>query len=75
MKRIDVEALYVALDHRRRQDGLTWGRIAQEVGSSSSAVSRLGRGTVPSADVFVRLLAWLDCTDFSVFVRDEERTP
>jgi transcriptional regulator with XRE-family HTH domain len=69
VKQIHAEALYVALDHRRRHDGLTFEHIAQEIGFSRSAISRLGRGTTPTANVFVRTVLWLGA-DFGEFVQD-----
>ena len=70
MKQIDVERLYVELDRRRRHEGTTWSAIAKKCGSSPAAMSRMGRGTVPTADVFVRLLLWLGTTDFGGFLKD-----
>jgi transcriptional regulator with XRE-family HTH domain len=69
VKQTNVEALYIELDRRRRHDGLTWTTIAGEVGTSPSAISRLGRGTTPTADVFVRTVLWLGA-DFEEFIQD-----
>lgn len=66
--RLDVEALYVALDAQRRRARLRWRDIAREAGVSPSTLTRIGQGNRPDADGLVRLLVWLGQTDVLAFV-------
>jgi transcriptional regulator with XRE-family HTH domain len=58
--RLDVEALYVALDVERRRQRIKWREIARQCGCSSSTMTRIGQGKRPDADALVRLITWLD---------------
>lgn len=53
----DPEALYVALDRRRRHDRMLWRDIAREAGVSPSTLTRIGQGHAPDAQGLVRLMA------------------
>lgn len=66
--RLDVEALYVALDGQRRRARLRWRDVAGEAGVSPSTLTRIGQGNRPDADGLVRLLLWLGQTDVRAFV-------
>jgi transcriptional regulator with XRE-family HTH domain len=57
--RIDVPALYGALDGARRSKSLSWRQLAAEVGCSPSTMTRLANGHKPDADAFVALTRWL----------------
>lgn len=57
--RLDVLELYRLLDVRRRTFGLSWRRVAAEVGMSPSAFTRMAGGLPPHADHLVSLLVWL----------------
>jgi transcriptional regulator with XRE-family HTH domain len=57
--RIDVPALYGALDGARRSRGLSWRQLAAEVGCSPSTMTRLANGHRPDVDAFVALTRWL----------------
>lgn len=58
--RLDVAALYSALDTARRRQRLSWRDIARQAGIPSSTFARLGLdGRRPSADALVSLLTWL----------------
>ena len=65
---LDVEALYQALDRKRRQARLRWRDIAKEAGVSPSTLTRVGHGRRPDADGLVRLLVWLGETDVRAFI-------
>jgi hypothetical protein len=67
----DVEALYVALDKRRRADHRLWRDIAHEAGISASTFTRMGQGHHPSADNLVKALAWLGETDLKPYITEE----
>lgn len=57
--RVDVSALYAALDAKRRSKELTWRALAEELGVSPSTMTRLSNGHRPDADGFVAMVAWL----------------
>ena len=70
MTGLDVEALYVALDKRRRASHLQWRDIATEAEISASTFSRMGlHGQAPSATNLVRMLLWLGETDLKPYIR------
>jgi hypothetical protein len=86
--RLDVRALWLALDDERRrrdvairdrsgdlilpQDAYTWKRVAREAGVSQSTLTRLGKGLRPDADGLVRLLLWLHTTDVGPYIEGAE---
>lgn len=70
---LDVEALYVAVDRRRRQLRISRRDVLRQIGERTpSSLSRLGQGRHPSADLLVRLLYWLGDTDISPYVTQED---
>lgn len=67
--RLDTEALYVAIDRRRRHLKLSNREVLRQVGEHSpSSLRRLGQGVVPSADQLVRWLHWLGETDLAPYI-------
>jgi transcriptional regulator with XRE-family HTH domain len=56
---VDVEALYAALDNKRKTHGTSWREIARELGVSPSTFSRMAQGRRPDVDTFATLLRWL----------------
>jgi transcriptional regulator with XRE-family HTH domain len=61
--RLDVAALYSALDIVRSHRRCSWREVAAETGLSPSLFSRLAEGRKPDADGLVTLLAWLGRVD------------
>ena len=57
--KIDVTALFAAVDGVRKQRGQSMRQLAKEIGVSPSLLSRLGNGYRPDADGFVTLVRWL----------------
>jgi transcriptional regulator with XRE-family HTH domain len=60
--RVDVTALYAALDAARRskeKGDLSWRQLAAEVGVSPSTMTRLANGHRPDVDAFAALVRWL----------------
>ena len=57
--RINVGALYAALDAEREARDLSWRQLAHDVGVSPSTLSRMGQGSGPAADAFAALVDWL----------------
>jgi transcriptional regulator with XRE-family HTH domain len=56
---VDVEALYAALDSKRKTHGVSWREIARELDVSPSTFSRMAQGRRPDVDTFATLLRWL----------------
>ena len=56
---VDVEALYAALDNKRKSRGTSWREIARELDVSPSTFSRMAQGRRPDVDTFATLLRWL----------------
>jgi transcriptional regulator with XRE-family HTH domain len=56
---VDVEALYAALDSKRKATGSSWRDVARELDVSASTFSRMGQGRRPDVDTFATLLRWL----------------
>lgn len=69
--RFDPEKLYVALDRRRRELRISGRELCRQVGEHGpSALTRLGQGRMPSADLLARLLVWLGDTDVGPFLSE-----
>lgn len=67
--RFDPEALYAAIDRRRRELRISGREVLRQIGEyTPSALTRLGQGRQPSADLLVRLLHWLGETDLSPYI-------
>lgn len=75
--RVDCEAVYQALDQRRRQQRLRWNQIAAFFDVAPPTVTGWGRGTGLNADHLARALAWLgkDLKDFTVISEPAEPRP
>lgn len=56
---VDVEALYSALDTKRKAKDLSWRQLATEVGVSASTLTRMAQGSSPDVEGFAKLLRWL----------------
>jgi transcriptional regulator with XRE-family HTH domain len=73
--RLDTEALYVALDRKRRQERISGAEVLRRsgVGTTSRSVwTRIAHGEGLSADNLVRLLVWLGETDVRWFVTESD---
>jgi transcriptional regulator with XRE-family HTH domain len=57
--RIDVPALYAALDGLRRSRDLSWRQLAAEIQVSASTMTRLANGYSPHVDAFAAMARWL----------------
>ncbi len=57
--RLDVAALYAALDKERQARGLSWRSLAKAAGVSPSTLSRMANGQRPDVDAFAALTSWL----------------
>jgi transcriptional regulator with XRE-family HTH domain len=56
---VDVEALYAALDSKRKANETSWREVARELEISPSTFSRMAQGRRPDVDTFATLLRWL----------------
>jgi transcriptional regulator with XRE-family HTH domain len=56
---VDVEALYAALDNKRKTLETSWRELARELDVSPSTFSRMAQGRRPDVDTFATLLRWL----------------
>lgn len=66
---VDVGALYAALDQKRRQEDLTWRKLAKLMEISPSTFTRMAQGRHPDVDTFIALCSWLGIPAES-FARD-----
>jgi transcriptional regulator with XRE-family HTH domain len=71
---INVPGLYAALDAVREHLGLSWRRLAREVGVSPSTFSRLANQQKPDVDAFVAMVRWLK-VPAERFMVDEDDAP
>ena len=74
MTALDPDALYVALDRKRRKSKMRWRDVAEQAGVSPSTLTRIGQGRRPDADGLVCLLAWLGTTDLAPYITGETQT-
>ena len=56
---VDVDALYAALDSKRKTHGASWREVARELDVSPSTFSRMAQGRRPDVDTFATFLRWL----------------
>jgi len=73
--KVDVDALYGALDAARTARSLSWRQAAREIGVSPSLLSRLANGLRPDADGFVTLTRWLGMPADTFVAADDRVTP
>lgn len=70
---LDVPALHDRLNTARHVLGLSWRSVFLQAGlpHSASLATRLAAGNTMSADTLIPLLAWLDETDLTPYIRIE----
>lgn len=56
---VDVDALYEALDTKRRARDLSWRDAAGEIGVSASTLTRMAQGASPDVEGFGKMVKWL----------------
>jgi len=57
--RFDTQALYAALDERRRDSGLSWTEMSRAIGVGAGTLQRLARGGRINADLMLACTSWL----------------
>jgi transcriptional regulator with XRE-family HTH domain len=65
---IDTEALYTALDRKRRAQRMSRRQVTDVLGVSPPSFTQWGAGQGMSADVIGRACAWLE-TDLRAFLK------
>lgn len=58
-KALNLEALYGALDTKRRAAGMSWRKAAEEIGVSASTLTRMAQGANPDVEGFSKMVLWL----------------
>jgi transcriptional regulator with XRE-family HTH domain len=56
---VDVEALYAALDAKRKGQVKSWRELGKELGIAPSTFTRMAQGHTPDTNSFATLLRWL----------------
>lgn len=56
---LDVQVLHGVLDERRAARGLSWRRLAVDLGISPNVFSRMKAGSAPDSATLGVLLVWL----------------
>jgi transcriptional regulator with XRE-family HTH domain len=56
---VDVQALYAALDAKRKNADKSWRELAGDLKLSPSTFTRMAQGHNPDVDSFATLLRWL----------------
>ena len=72
---VDVEALYAALDSKRKATETSWREVARELEISPSTFSRMAQGRRPDVDTFATLLRWLGMPAESFMRSAQEGSP
>lgn len=70
--RVNVAALYAALDAARTARDLSWRQLAAAVGVSPSTMTRMANGNHPDVNAFVALVTWLGMPA-EAFMEDEDQ--
>ncbi len=70
----DLEALYGALDAKRRAQGLSWRKVAEQAGVSASTLTRMAQGANPDVEGFGKLVGWLGESADQFVARDKKVT-
>lgn len=73
--RVNVPALYAALDAKRQSQGQSWRQLAAEIGVSPSLFARLGNDLRPDADGFATLVRWLNMPAETFMTPEDEPEP
>jgi transcriptional regulator with XRE-family HTH domain len=70
--RLNVAALYAALDAERSARGSSWRQLAKEVEISPSTLTRMANGHRPDVDAFAALTRWLNAPSEAYLLYDTE---
>jgi transcriptional regulator with XRE-family HTH domain len=70
---VDVEALYEALDVKRRAQSLSWRDVATAIGVSASTLTRMAQGASPDVEGFGKMVQWLGVSADDFIARPRAR--
>jgi transcriptional regulator with XRE-family HTH domain len=70
--RFDTARLHAALDAQRAERGMSWARVAKDLGLGASSLTHLARGGRTAFPAVMRMLAWLG-RPAAEFVRTSDR--
>ncbi len=73
--KINVAALYAALDAKREDQAKSWRDVAHHLEISASTFSRMSNGARPDVDSFMTMLAWLGMDATAFADRSDSATP
>jgi transcriptional regulator with XRE-family HTH domain len=73
--KVNVKALYGALNAKREAKAMSWRSVAKDIGVSPSLLSRIGNGYRPDADGFATLVTWLGMSAESFMTSEPEAAP
>jgi transcriptional regulator with XRE-family HTH domain len=69
MIRFDAKALHAAMDARRRELGMTWKQVADEISVASQTITRTQQGGRMEVDGMLAMVNWLG-VPVEAFVRN-----
>lgn len=72
-RRMDVGALFRALDAEREIHGMTWTAVGMATGTPTGLFSRMRVGHAPSFDAYVAVVEWLGCSADRFIRSDKEQ--
>ena len=70
--RVDVAALYAALESEKNARGMSWRQLARDCDLSPSTFTRMANGLRPDVDAFAALVQWLGQPAESFMTTDPE---
>lgn len=70
---VDVDALYEALDVKRRAQSLSWRDVATAIGVSASTLTRMAQGASPDVEGFGKMVQWLGVSADDFIARSKAR--
>jgi transcriptional regulator with XRE-family HTH domain len=73
--KINVTALYGALNATREARDLSWRQAAKDIGVSPSLLSRMANGYRPDADGFATLVRWLGMSAETFMMGEHDDVP
>ncbi len=69
---LDQRALYRAVDDRRRDQGIRWLDVAEQVGVSRNTISAFKTDSAsPRLDTLLGLMVFLGTTDLEPFMKEQ----
>lgn len=71
---VDVEALYEALNLKRRSEDLSWRDAATAIGVSASTLTRMAQGANPDVEGFGKMVRWLGVPADDFIARGKEKS-